>query len=141
MTFEPNESALLVFQPMRRELPLRGAGAPSATTKIYTLDRVPTPAARPWGRPGGSGLTVGPVPADPYTGKVEVVPGDLGRRFFLELVDLAPEEAARVTFNGQDAGGFISRPLRLEVTRWIKAGENSVHIEPFSPREAKLCVY
>ncbi len=59
----------------------------------------------------------------------------------LELSDLAPEEAARVTVNGQDAGGFISRPLCLDVTRWIKAGENSVRIEPFSPRQARLCVY
>ena len=141
MAFEPNESALLVFQPTRRELPLRDAGVPPAPGKTYALERVPTPATQPVARLGGSGLTVGPEPADPYAGRVEVVPSDLGRRFFLELGALAPEEAARVTVNGQDAGGFISRPLRLDVTRWIKAGENSVRIEPFSPREARLCVY
>ena len=82
-----------------------------------------------------------PVRADPCAGRADVLPGDLGRRFALELVDLAPEEAARVAVNGQDAGGFISRPLRLDVTRWIKAGENSVRIEPFSPSAVRLCVY
>ena len=70
-----------------------------------------------------------------------VLPGDLGRRFVLEVADLAPEEAARVSVNRQDAGGFINRPLRLDVTRWIQAGDNLIRIEPFSPKEAKLCVY
>jgi hypothetical protein len=97
--------------------------------------------AAPWGKLGGAGITLGPVPADPYAGRVVVSPADMDGRFYLELSGLAPEEAARVTVNGQDAGGFISRPLRLDVTRWIKAGENSIRIEPFAPGSARLCVY
>ena len=54
--------------------------------------------------------------------------------------DLSPEAAARVTVNGQDAGGFIGRPLRLDVTRLIKHGSNTILIEPFAPHSARLVV-
>ena len=47
--------------------------------------------------------------------------------------DVAPEAAARVTVNGKDAGGFIGRPLRLDVTRLLQPGTNTIRIEPFAP--------
>lgn len=48
--------------------------------------------------------------------------------------------AGRVTVNGQDAGGFIGRPLRLEVTKFLKAGVNQITIAPFAPKSAWLSV-
>ncbi len=95
----------------------------------------------PWGKLSGSGMTVGPVPADPFLGRVKVAAKDVGRRLSLELGELAPEEAARVTVNGHYAGGFIGKPLRLDVSRWIKGGENSIQIEPFAPNQVRLVVY
>ena len=97
----------------------------------------------PWGKMSGSGPTLSPVRADPFTGHVEV-PGDLDLsrvRVALEMDEIAPEAAARVTVNGQPAGGFIGRPFRLDVTRHLRSGTNTVVIEPFAPRSAWLMVY
>ena len=38
-------------------------------------------------------------------------------------------------------GGFIGRPLRLDVTRHLRTGTNTLRIEPFAPRAARLAVY
>jgi hypothetical protein len=51
------------------------------------------------------------------------------------------EEAARITVNGRDAVGFIGRPLRLEITPYLKPGRNTIRIEPFAPSSARLAVY
>ena len=49
--------------------------------------------------------------------------------------------AAAVTVNGVKAGGLIGRPLRLDITRHVKPGENEVLIEPLSPKTARLLFY
>jgi hypothetical protein len=88
----------------------------------------------PWGTLS-SQLTLSPVKADPFAGHCEL-PADLdlaASRVYLEVDTLAPEEASRITLNDQDAGGFIGRPLRLNVTRYLKPGANRVRIEPFAP--------
>ena len=90
----------------------------------------------------GAGPTLSPVRADPFNGHAEI-PGDLDLarcRVDLELDSLAPEEAARVTINGKDAGGFIGRPLRLDVTRLLRPATNTVGIEPFAPKSARLLI-
>jgi len=58
----------------------------------------------------------------------------------LELDNLSPEAAARVTVNGQYAGGLIGRPFRLEVTRLLRTGPNTIRIEPFAPGNALLMI-
>lgn len=91
----------------------------------------------------GRPYAMSPVEADPFEGVVGL-PADVNlatSRVCLELDELAPEEAARVTINGGDAGGVIGRPLRLDVTALLKAGENTVKIEPFAPKAARLAVY
>ncbi len=96
-----------------------------------------------WGRLGGERVTLSPVKADPFTGQCEL-PADVDlnkARVYLQLEGVAPETAARVTINDSDAGGVIGQPLRLEVSRYLKAGTNKIHIEPFAPRTAKLIVY
>lgn len=97
----------------------------------------------PWGRPGGAMLTLSPVKGDPFYGHVEL-PASVDRtasRVFLELDGVAPEAAARVTFNGAYVGGFIGRPLRLDVTAHLQAGQNAIVLEPFAPRNVRAAVY
>lgn len=98
----------------------------------------------PWGNLAGQGPTLSPIDrADPFLG-VATLPAGLelqGRRIDLVLDRLAPEEAARITVNGHDAGGFIGRPLRLDVARWLQPGRNEIRIEPFAPTRADLVVY
>ena len=96
--------------------------------------------AGPWGRFAGE--TARTVAANPFSGTCDVpVSVDLSTsRVFLEMDELSPEEAARVTINGKHAGGFIGRPFRLDVTRYLKHGENAVNIEPFAPKSVGLYV-
>jgi hypothetical protein len=98
--------------------------------------------AAPWGEVG-SALTLPPVVADPFHGRVTLPADvDLGRvRACLDLEDLQPEGAARITVNGHDAGGFVGAPYRLDVTRWLHAGENELTIEPFAPAVARIVFY
>lgn len=96
----------------------------------------------PWGQLSGRQLTLSPAKADPFFGHCEI-PADVklaGARVYLELDDLAPEAAAHVTVNDQFAGGFIGKPLRLEITRQIRPGLNRLRLEPFAPQSAKLVV-
>ncbi len=99
--------------------------------------------AAPWGRLAGSRITLSPVTADPFAGRCDIPASlDLAKsRVFLELDELAPENAARVSVNGQYAGGFLAKPLRLDVTAHLQPGANTIRIEPFAPKSAKLVVY
>jgi hypothetical protein len=97
----------------------------------------------PWRHLQGSQLTLSPVKADPFFGHCQI-PADLDlkrSRIYLEAEDLAPETAARVTINDGFAGGFIDKPLRLDVTRRLQPGTNTIRIEPFAPRALRLAVY
>lgn len=80
---------------------------------------------------------------EPFTGVV-TVPSDIapeGTRLVLALDKISMEDAAAVSINGQPVGGFIGRPFRLDVTQQLKAGENTIHIEPFAPTNVRLLVY
>jgi hypothetical protein len=94
-----------------------------------------------WGMLGGH-LTLSPVKADPFFGHCDLAPADLNSsRVCLELGPLAPETAARVTVNGNDAGGFIGQPSRLDISKHLKSGVNTLRIEPFSPASVRLVFY
>ena len=59
----------------------------------------------PWGTPGGRLLTLSPVKANPYQGHC-ALPQEVNlkqSRVYLEMDTLAPEMAARISVNGQDA--------------------------------------
>jgi len=87
--------------------------------------------------------TASPVEANPFDGDC-TVPADIdlaGSRIYLELDELSPEAAARITVNGTHAGGFIGKPFRLDVTKHLKAGPNAIKIEPFAPKTARLVIY
>jgi hypothetical protein len=91
----------------------------------------------------GRPYTVLPLEADPFTG-VCAIPAEVNlasSRVYLELDSIAPEEAATITINGKAAGGFIGRPFRLEVTKWLTPGDNRIGISPFAPKTAKLRIF
>jgi hypothetical protein len=54
---------------------------------------------------------------------------------------LAPETATRVTVNDAYTGGFLAKPLRLEISKHLKPGLNTIRLEPFAPKSARLVVY
>ena len=88
----------------------------------------------------GSALTLPPVQADPFHGRC-TVPAHLDLtavRAFLELSDIEPEGAARISVNGRDAGGFLGAPFRLEITPLLRNGENSIDIAPFAPQGVRI---
>ncbi|HOX59334.1 MAG TPA: glycosyl hydrolase [Candidatus Paceibacterota bacterium] len=94
-----------------------------------------------WGTLNGK-LTLSPVKADPFLGHCDFAAADLQRsRVYLELGTIAPEVAARVTVNGSEAGGFIGMPSRLEISKHLKPGANTIRIEPFAPESVRLAVY
>ena len=99
---------------------------------------------RPWGQLGGGGrVTLSPVKGDPFLGRCQL-PADLDTsrvRLFVETGAIGPEEAARVTVNGAYAGGFIGKPLRLDITRHVRPGANEIRIEPFAPKSARVTIY
>ena len=97
--------------------------------------------AGPWGRLGGGELTLSPVKADPFVGHCEIAGAIMAGPVYLELGEMAPEAAARVTVNGRYAGGLIGKPLRLEITSHLKPGRNTFRIEPFAPKSARLVSY
>ncbi|MBN8460739.1 MAG: hypothetical protein J0M04_23150 [Verrucomicrobia bacterium] len=96
----------------------------------------------PWGRFGGKPLTLSPVKADPFVGHCDLPAGidPVHSRVYLECDVLTPEEAARITVNDAYAGGFLGRPLRLDITKHLKPGPNTIRIEPFAPKAARLVV-
>ncbi len=90
----------------------------------------------PWGAMGGTIL-----PADPFAGKC-TIPQSVNlkkNRVFLEMDDLS--EGASVKVNGKFAGGIIGKPFRIDVTKLLKPGANSVTIEPYAPKSVSLVVY
>ena len=66
-----------------------------------------------------------------------------GQRAFLacEMAAGAAEDAAAVRVNGAYAGGFIGKPWRVEITRSLKPGRNTVRVEPFGVENVRVEVY
>ncbi len=95
----------------------------------------------PWGRNlETERLAISPAPAaDPFEAEVEIAPEWLkpGLMVDLEFAEVY-EDSALVTINGQDAGGFIGKPFRLRVDRFLKPGANRLKIEPYAPHAVQL---
>jgi hypothetical protein len=146
LKLEPMESVLVVFNKSQRPLPPRLANEAPASATIILVAGGPVPPAKPPKpviNPSPTKmLTLSPVTGNPFEGACNI-PSDLDlakARVILEMHGLSPEEAARVTINGKDAGGFIGRPLRLDVADHLTSGENHIRIEPFAPSSARLLV-
>jgi len=148
LKLEPSESVLLVFQAEKRALPnwkLAGAKPASAPLPIVrdaaASDAWAAQVNRPV--PDRKPFCKSPVTGTPFVGHCELPANvDLAKsRVYLVCEDIAPERAASVTVNGAYAGGFIERPLQLEVTGQLKPGRNEIRIEPFTPTAATLMIY
>ena len=63
-----------------------------------------------------------------------------GERVYLACDDVEGEKSAAVTVNGAFAGGFIGRPYRLDVTKSVKAGANTLGAKPFRLKNPHIVV-
>jgi hypothetical protein len=89
----------------------------------------------------GGHFTLSPVKADPFFGHCDLASADLKEAcVFLELGALVPETAARITVNGNNVGGFIGKPARVEIGKHLKAGPNTFRLEPFAPESVRLVI-
>jgi len=144
LTLEPLETALLVFQATKVARPARIEPGAKAVHEPIVIARNPNPPTKPLvPEPKGRPLTLGPVKAaDPFHGRV-TIPADVNLahcRVYLEMDDL-PDDSAAVKVNGASAGGVIGKPSRLDITGHVKAGENTIEIEPLAPQAARIVFY
>ena len=133
LTLEPNESELLVFQPDKRDLPARVVIS-NRTVPVVVDPSIPV--EKDPEIPANRGTTRAPSPSHDFHGRCELAA--LPARAYLEADEIAPEAAASITVNGQYVGGFIGKPLRLDVTKYLIAGANRIDITPFSPKSVRL---
>ena len=54
-----------------------------------------------------------------------------GERVYFACDDVEGEKSAAVTVNGAYAGGFIGKPYRLDITKSVKSGANTLETKPF----------
>lgn len=97
----------------------------------------------PWEAIAAPQATSGPEKDDPFEGHV-MIPESVdpkATRVYLDLEGVGPEPAARVWINGRDAGGFIGYPPRVNVSDLIQPGRNTVRVEPFAPKSARIVAY
>jgi hypothetical protein len=144
LTMEPNESTLVVFQPTKSARPMRLEPDTKPIHEPIVIVRDANPATAPLvPDPKGRPVTLSPLKAaDPFHGRVTIPADvDLSRcRVYLEM-DGLPDDAAAVKVNNAAAGGLIGKPWRLNITGHLKAGENSISIEPLAPKAARLVFY
>jgi hypothetical protein len=138
------ESVLLVFQPKPLPRPWRIEPGTKPICDPILLTRKPNPPTKKLPALDAKRKhTVSPVAAaDPFRTHFEI-PSDVDFaqcRVYLEMEGL-PDDSASVSLNGTYLGGVIGRPLRLELTRHIKKGQNAIVIEPLAPKSASLVIY
>ena len=63
-----------------------------------------------------------------------------GARVFFVCDGTEGESSAAVTVNGAYAGGFIGAPYRLDVTRAVKEGANTLETKPFRLKNPRIVV-
>ncbi|MBQ9430761.1 MAG: hypothetical protein IJU44_04330 [Kiritimatiellae bacterium] len=63
-----------------------------------------------------------------------------GERVYLVCDEVAGEQSAAVTVNGAYAGGFIGAPYRLDITKSVKAGANTLQAKPFRLTNPKIVI-
>jgi hypothetical protein len=100
--------------------------------------------AKPWGSLGSRRLTLSPIrKSDPFAGQFQIpdMTNLKNQRIIIEMLRIEPEAAARISVNGQYAGGVIAKPFQLDITEHVKAGKNTVRIEPFAPEQVRVALY
>ena len=129
-----------------------GATADHASSSDWTVERAGEAPVQPlaicrygggvWKKLGQSGR----VTASPFAKSVatelaftlpELKPGE---RVYLACDDVDGEKSAAVTVNGAFAGGFIGKPYRLDITKSVKAGANTLETKPFRLKNPRIVV-
>jgi hypothetical protein len=130
LSLEQMESAVIVFNPAKRPLPVRFEDTPKDARKQIAVTRKDdqhVPMVAP------EGATRSPVPERVTSEGTFTLPGgNKGVRVFVSLSGIDVEGVARVKVNGKEAGGFIGEPYRLDITEHVIPGANTVQAEPFS---------
>ena len=157
LTMEPNESALLVFQPKQRELPPRQGPGSSADRKTLVVTRDPTPAQAEPEAPAGSALELA-LKGCSWTWYPEGDPAHAappGTRYFRKQITIpAGATISKATFagtadnsftlfiNGKEAGHSDSspegwrNPVELDVTAALHPGDNQLAIAAINAGDA-----
>ena len=96
----------------------------------------------PWGRLGPAAkVTRSPFAESVATSLAFTLPGlKPGERVYFVCDDVAGERSAAVTVNGAYAGGFIGAPYRLDVTKSVKTGANTLETKPFRLRNPRVVI-
>ncbi len=131
VTLEPVESVLIRFGG-NNNLPLRLTPSSQAlATQAIEVATSVTPLVYQTPEKGQKS----PCPGVAFQGEVNISADSLksGQRAYLvcQMSADAGEDAAAVRVNGEYAGGFIGKPYHLEISTRLKAGSNTVIIEPF----------
>jgi hypothetical protein len=157
LTMEPNESALLVFQPKQRELPPRQGPGSNADRKTLVVTRDPTPAQAEPEAPAGSALALA-LKGCSWTWYPEGDPAHAappGTRYFRKQITIpAGATISKATFagtadnsftlfiNGKEAGHSDSspegwrNPVELDVTAALHPGDNQLAIAAINAGDA-----
>ena len=61
-----------------------------------------------------------------------------GERVYLACEDVEGEKSAAVTVNGAYAGGFIGAPYRIDITKSVKSGANTLEAKPFRLKNPRI---
>ncbi|MBP5510792.1 MAG: hypothetical protein J6Z49_07745 [Kiritimatiellae bacterium] len=93
-----------------------------------------------WGRIGStSKLTRSPFSESVATELAFTLPElKPGARVYLVCDDVDGEKSAAVTVNGAYAGGFIGVPYRLDITKSVKSGANTLETKPFRLKNPRI---
>ncbi len=141
LTLEALESALVRFGGKGDYPPRFKATASPVTVFDVNADASAAPVVYPVPEQGQKSPCAGVA----FQGEAVVPEWALkpGLRVFLacEMADGAAEDAAAVRVNGAYAGGFIGKPYRVEITRYLTPGRNTVKIEPFAVEKVRVEVY
>jgi hypothetical protein len=141
LSLAPLESVLLRFGGADSRPPRLTAVSAAAAVIPVTAD----PAAKPIVYPVPEHGQKSPCAGTAWQGVLRM-PADAlapGRRAVLvcEMPADVAEDAAAVRINGRHAGGFIGAPYRVELTGQLKAGDNTVVVEPFPVTAVRLEIH
>lgn len=129
-----------------------GATADHASSSDWTVERAGEAPVQPlaicrygvgvWKRLGQNGR----VTASPFAESIATICTFTlpalkdGERAFFVCDDVEGEKSAAVTVNGAYAGGFIGAPYRLDVTKAVKSGANTLEAKPFWLKNPRVVI-
>ncbi len=129
-----------------------GATSDHASSSDWTVERAGEAPVQPfaicrygggvWKKLGQSGRVTASPFAESIATELAFTLSALkpGERVYLACDDVGGEKSAAVTVNGAFAGGFIGKPYRLDITKSVKAGANTLETKPFRLKNPRIVV-